>query len=100
MKNVSNNPDTPITEKVRESLELWTETLYKLEAKAKKKEVSARESMYELIQSLKKKKDSLEEDWKSLREAGDQASTDIREGLRGSYDIASKSFKNAESRFL
>ena len=70
-----------------------------LKAKAKQAEASVQADYYETIEDLQKKRSEAQNKLRSLREAGDSAWEDMKQGVEDSWAAFAAAVKSAYSRF-
>ena len=70
-----------------------------LKAKAKQSEASVEADYYQTIEDLKKKRSEAQSKLQKLREAGDDAWEDMKQGVEESWTAFANAVKSAFSRF-
>jgi hypothetical protein len=86
-------------ERLKAQLEEWNAKIDVLKAKAKKAEAGVGVEYYETIDNIKAKQVVAKNKLAEMREAGDDAWEDLKEGLEGAWNSLGDAVKSATSRF-
>ncbi len=86
-------------EKLKAQLEEWNAKIDVLKAKAKTAKAGVEVEYYETIDNIKDKQVVAKNKLVELREAGDDAWEDLKEGLDSTWDRLGDAIKTATSRF-
>ncbi len=86
-------------EKFKAQLDELNAKIDVLKAKAKQSEASLKADYYESIEDLLKKRSEAQSKLEALREAGDDAWEDMRQGVEESWATFAAAVKSAVSRF-
>jgi phage tail tape-measure protein len=95
---MSENRDAYV-KKIKAKLDEWNAEIAKLEAQARKQEADTQLKLEEQIESLKKKRQSTEDDLDKLRQAGSNAWEDLKTGVENAASSSGDAIRSAQSRF-
>jgi septal ring factor EnvC (AmiA/AmiB activator) len=95
---MSENRDAYV-KKMKAKLDEWNAEIAKLEAQARKQEADTQLKLEEQIESLKKKRQSTEDDLDKLRQAGGNAWEDLKTGVENAASSLGDAIRSATSRF-
>ena len=90
---------TTYQKKVEEKLKQLSETVGELTGKAEKLQEDAKAEFHEQIESLHAKQGTLKAKLAKLEDAGDDALDDLKEGIEEAWKDLKRALDNAMSRF-
>jgi len=85
--------------KTKAKLDEWNAEIAKLEAKARQHEADAQVKFEERIETLKKKRESAEEEFDKLQQAGESAWEDLKAEVENAASSLGDAIRSAQSRF-
>ncbi len=86
-------------EKLKAQLDEWNADIDKLAAKAAQAEAEAKIEYQNEVEDLRAKRDDVRDKLSAIRQAGEGAWEDLKEGLENSWEILKMSFTKAKSEF-
>ena len=86
-------------QKMQAKLDEWDANIDALKAKASKANADAQIELNTQIDDLKSERNEMKQKYEELKDAGEDAWKDIRDGAEAAWDRVTLSFKNAKDHF-